>query len=64
VAFYDDDVPVRKVRRSTAMGANFRSKAMSVYASTCSRYRVNYLYVPFVAFFMDLELLGYRVDPI
>jgi xyloglucan:xyloglucosyl transferase len=71
VAFYVDDVPVREVRRSDAMGRDFPSKPMSVYATVWDastwataggRYRVNYRYGPFVASFTDLALLGCRVD--
>jgi xyloglucan:xyloglucosyl transferase len=71
VAFYVDDVPVREVRRSDAMGGDFPSKPMSVYATVWDastwataggRYRVNYRYGPFVASFTDLALLGCRVD--
>ncbi|KAJ1277689.1 hypothetical protein BS78_04G022800 [Paspalum vaginatum] len=71
VAFYVDDVPVREVRRSPAMGADFPSKPMALYATVWDastwatsggRYRVNYRYGPFVASFTDLALLGCRVD--
>ncbi|AQK60858.1 putative xyloglucan endotransglucosylase/hydrolase protein 30 [Zea mays] len=71
VAFYVDDVPVREVRQSAAMGGDFPSKPMSVYATVWDastwataggRYRVNYRYGPFVASFTDLALLGCRVD--
>ncbi|XP_066324822.1 probable xyloglucan endotransglucosylase/hydrolase protein 30 [Miscanthus floridulus] len=71
VAFYVDDVPVREVRRSDAMGGDFPTKPMSVYATVWDastwataggRYRVNYRYGPFVASFTDLALLGCRVD--
>ncbi|CAD6252019.1 unnamed protein product [Miscanthus lutarioriparius] len=71
VAFYIDDVPVREVRRSDAMGGDFPSKPMSIYATVWDastwataggRYRVNYRYGPFVASFTDLALLGCRVD--
>jgi len=73
VAFYVDDVPVREVRRSPAMGGDFPSKPMSLYATVWDastwatsggRYRVNYRYGPFVASFTDLALLGCRADPI
>jgi xyloglucan:xyloglucosyl transferase len=69
VAFYVDDVPVREVRRSAAMGGDFPSKPMSLYATVWDastwatsggRYRVNYRYGPFVASFTDLALLGCR----
>ncbi|RCV05667.1 hypothetical protein SETIT_1G101400v2 [Setaria italica] len=71
VAFYVDDVPVREVRRSAAMGGDFPSKPMSLYATVWDastwatsggRYRVNYRYGPFVASFTDLALLGCRAD--
>ncbi|WVZ78055.1 hypothetical protein U9M48_025826 [Paspalum notatum var. saurae] len=71
VAFYVDDVPVREVRRSPAMGGDFPSKPMALYATVWDastwatsggRYRVNYRYGPFVASFTDLALLGCRVD--
>ncbi|CAL5024251.1 unnamed protein product [Urochloa decumbens] len=71
VAFYVDDVPVREVRRSPAMGGDFPSKPMSLYATVWDastwataggRYRVNYRYGPFVASFTDLALVGCRAD--
>ncbi|KAK3138448.1 hypothetical protein QOZ80_5AG0369070 [Eleusine coracana subsp. coracana] len=71
VAFYVDDVPVREVRRSPAMGGDFPSKPMSLYATVWDasnwatsggKYKVNYRYGPFVASFTDLALAGCRVD--
>ncbi|CAN6247344.1 unnamed protein product [Urochloa humidicola] len=71
VAFYVDDVPVREVRRRPAMGGDFPSKPMSLYATVWDastwataggRYRVNYRYGPFVASFTDLALVGCRAD--
>ncbi|XP_062217243.1 probable xyloglucan endotransglucosylase/hydrolase protein 30 [Phragmites australis] len=73
VAFYVDDIPVREVRRSAAMGGDFPSKPMSLYATVWDastwatsggRYRVNYRYGPFVASFTDLALVGCPVGPI
>ncbi|CAN6237000.1 unnamed protein product [Urochloa humidicola] len=77
VAFYVDDVPVREVRRRAAMGGDFPSKPMSLYATVWDastwataggKYRVNYRYGPFVASFTDLALVGCRAaagdDPI
>ncbi|GJN14741.1 hypothetical protein PR202_gb01597 [Eleusine coracana subsp. coracana] len=70
VAFYVDDVPVREVRRSPAMGGDFPSKPMSLYATVWDasnwatsggKYKVNYRYGPFVASFTDLALAGCRV---
>ncbi|CAN6226920.1 unnamed protein product [Urochloa humidicola] len=71
IAFYVDDVPVREVRRRPAMGGDFPSKPMSLYATVWDastwataggRYRVNYRYGPFVASFTDLALVGCRAD--
>jgi xyloglucan:xyloglucosyl transferase len=71
VAFYVDDVPVREVRRSPAMGGDFPSKPMSLYATVWDasnwatsggKYKVNYRHGPFVASFTDLALDGCRVD--
>lgn len=71
--FYIDDVPIREVRRSAAMGGDYPSKPMSLYATiwdasswatSGGRYKVNYKYAPFVSQFSDLALLGCRVGPL
>ncbi|URD80876.1 xyloglucan endotransglucosylase hydrolase protein 30 [Musa troglodytarum] len=71
--FYVDDTPVREVVRSDAMGGDYPSKPMSVYATIWDgstwatgngKYKVNYKYEPFVSDFSDLVLRGCRADPI
>ncbi|RZR77084.1 hypothetical protein BHM03_00002060 [Ensete ventricosum] len=71
--FYIDDTPIREVVRSDAMGGDYPSKPMSVYATIWDgstwatgngKYKVNYKYAPFVSDFSDLVLRGCRVDPI
>ncbi|VAI07869.1 unnamed protein product [Triticum turgidum subsp. durum] len=65
--FYVDGTPIREVVRSEAMGAQFPSKPMSLYATiwdgsswatSGGRYKVDYKYAPYVAEFTDLELRG------
>ncbi|KAM3314591.1 hypothetical protein ACQJBY_033418 [Aegilops geniculata] len=65
--FYVDGTPIREVVRSEAMGAQFPSKPMSLYATiwdgsswatSGGRYKVDYKYAPYVAEFTDLELHG------
>ncbi|KAI7988403.1 putative xyloglucan endotransglucosylase/hydrolase protein 30 [Camellia lanceoleosa] len=71
--FYVDDVPIREVVRSKAMGADYPSKPMSLYATIWDastwatnggKYKVNYRFQPFVSEFSDLVLQGCPVDPI
>lgn len=69
--FYIDGTPIREVVRSEAMGAQFPSKPMSLYATiwdgsswatSGGRYKVDYKYAPYVAEFTDLELHGCAHD--
>ncbi|CAD5181947.1 unnamed protein product [Musa acuminata subsp. malaccensis] len=73
IIFYIDDTPIREVRRSDAMGGDYPSKPMSLYATiwdasnwatSGGKYKVNYKFGPFVSSFSDLALLGCRLDPI
>ncbi|XP_057498421.1 probable xyloglucan endotransglucosylase/hydrolase protein 30 [Actinidia eriantha] len=73
IIFYIDDVPIREIVRSDAMGGDFPSKPMSLYATiwdasnwatSGGKYKVNYKYAPFVAKFTDLALDGCAIDPI
>uniref|UniRef100_A0A7N0TFD5 Xyloglucan endotransglucosylase/hydrolase n=1 Tax=Kalanchoe fedtschenkoi TaxID=63787 RepID=A0A7N0TFD5_KALFE len=73
IIFYVDNIPVREIKRTDAMGGDFPSKPMSVYATIWDgsdwatnggRYRVNYKYAPYIAEFSDLILHGCTVDPI
>ncbi|XP_072971536.1 probable xyloglucan endotransglucosylase/hydrolase protein 28 [Typha angustifolia] len=72
IIFYIDDIPIREVVRTPAMGGQFPSKPMSLYATiwdgsnwatSGGRYKVNYKYAPYVAEFSDLILHGCAVDP-
>ncbi|XP_062213065.1 probable xyloglucan endotransglucosylase/hydrolase protein 30 [Phragmites australis] len=67
VIFYVDGVPIREVPRSVAMGGDYPSKPMAVYATIWDgstwatdngRYKVNYKRGPFTAEFSDLVLRG------
>ncbi|WVZ61336.1 hypothetical protein U9M48_011234 [Paspalum notatum var. saurae] len=67
VIFYVDGVPIREVPRSPAMGGDYPSKPMAVYATIWDgstwatdngRYKVNYKRGPFTADFSDLVLRG------
>lgn len=72
-SFSIDDVPIREVVRNDAMGGDYPSKPMSIYATIWDasswataggRYKVNYKYAPFVSEYTDLVLQGCAVDPI
>ncbi|KQJ97938.1 probable xyloglucan endotransglucosylase/hydrolase protein 29 [Brachypodium distachyon] len=67
VIFYLDSVPIREVVRVPAMGGDFPSKPMSVYATIWDgsawatdggRHKVDYAHAPFTAVFSDLVLAG------
>lgn len=71
--FFVDDVPIREIPRTDAMGAHYPGKPMSVYATVWDgsdwatkggRYRVNYKYSPFVVTLANLILEGCAVDPL
>ncbi|CAA6669622.1 unnamed protein product [Spirodela intermedia] len=71
IIFYIDDMPIREVRRSAAMGGDYPSKPMSLYATIWDgsnwataggRYKVNYKYAPFVSEFSELALQGCREE--
>ncbi|KAL2491399.1 putative xyloglucan endotransglucosylase/hydrolase protein 30 [Abeliophyllum distichum] len=73
IIFYIDDVPIREIVRNDAMGADFPSKPMGLYATiwdasdwatSGGKYKVNYKYAPFVAEFTDLALHGCVADPL
>lgn len=68
-----DEVPIREVIRKEAMGGDYPSKPMSLYATIWDasswatnggQAGVNYKYAPFVAEFKDLVLEGCPADPI
>lgn len=73
IIFYVDNIPIREIKRTEAMGGDFPSKPMSLYATIWDgsgwatnggRYRVNYKYAPYIAEFSDLVLHGCAIDPI
>ncbi|GAB2230251.1 hypothetical protein Droror1_Dr00014509 [Drosera rotundifolia] len=73
IIFYVDGIPIREVLRSEAMGGDYPSKPMSLYATIWDasswatdggRYGVRYEYEPFVSEFRDFVLEGCAVDPI
>ncbi|KAF8110138.1 hypothetical protein N665_0087s0019 [Sinapis alba] len=73
IIFWVDDVPIREVIRSEAMGADYPAKPMSLYATiwdasdwatSGGKYKANYKYSPFVAEFKSFSLDGCSVDPI
>ncbi|XP_078441744.1 putative xyloglucan endotransglucosylase/hydrolase protein 30 [Wolffia australiana] len=73
IIFYVDETPIREVRRSAAMGGEYPSKPMALYATiwdgsswatSGGRYAVDYKFAPFVSEFSELVLAGCRVDPI
>lgn len=73
IIFYIDDVPIREIVKNDAMGADFPSKPMALYATiwdasdwatSGGKYKVNYKYAPFVAEFTDLVLNGCATNPL
>ncbi|XP_050231573.1 probable xyloglucan endotransglucosylase/hydrolase protein 30 [Mercurialis annua] len=73
IIFFIDDVPIREVIRNDAMGSEYPSKPMSLYATiwdasnwatSGGKHKVNYKYAPFVSEYKDLVLEGCPVDPI
>ncbi|XP_058079534.1 probable xyloglucan endotransglucosylase/hydrolase protein 28 [Magnolia sinica] len=73
IIFYVDNIPIREIKRNEAMGVDFPSKPMSLYATiwdgsnwatSGGRYKVNYKYAPYIAKFSNLVLRGCTVDPI
>lgn len=73
IVFYVDNVPIREVKRTKAMGGDFPSKPMTLYATIWDgsswatnggKYRVSYKYAPYIVEFSDLVLHGCAVDPI
>ncbi|GAB4857893.1 Probable xyloglucan endotransglucosylase/hydrolase protein 30 [Ancistrocladus abbreviatus] len=73
IIFYVDRVPIREVMRNEAMGGDYPSKPMSLYATiwdasswatSGGRYSVRYEYEPFVSEFTDFILEGCPVDPL
>ncbi|KAL9678853.1 hypothetical protein QQ045_016704 [Rhodiola kirilowii] len=73
IVFYIDNIPIREIKRTEAMGGDFPSKPMSLYATIWDgstwatnggKYRVNYNYGPYIAEFSDLVLHGCAVDPL
>ncbi|XP_039122455.1 probable xyloglucan endotransglucosylase/hydrolase protein 30 [Dioscorea cayenensis subsp. rotundata] len=73
IIFYVDDTPIREVKRSEAMGADYPTKPMMLYATiwdgsswatSGGKYKVNYKYSPFISEFSSLVLQGCRMDPI
>ncbi|GMH09175.1 hypothetical protein Nepgr_011015 [Nepenthes gracilis] len=73
IIFYVDGVPIREVVRNEAMGGDYPSKPMSLYATiwdasswatSGGRYRVRYEYEPFVSEFTDFVLEGCAVNPL
>ncbi|KAG8362919.1 hypothetical protein BUALT_BualtUnG0023900 [Buddleja alternifolia] len=73
IIFYIDDIPIREIVRNDAMGGDFPSKPMALYATiwdasdwatSGGKYKANYKYAPFVAEFTDLVLHGCTMDPL
>ncbi|GMI73425.1 xyloglucan endotransglucosylase/hydrolase 30, xyloglucan endotransglycosylase 4 [Hibiscus trionum] len=65
--FYVDDVPLRQVHRVDAMGGDYPSKPMSLYATIWDgsdwateggKYKIDYRYAPFTANYTDFAIYG------
>ncbi|XWS31998.1 hypothetical protein CRYUN_Cryun23aG0122800 [Craigia yunnanensis] len=68
IIFYVDDVPIRQVRRVDAMGGDYPSKPMSLYATIWDgsnwatgggKHKINYGYAPFKADFTNFVINGH-----
>lgn len=73
IIFYVDNIPIREIKRIEAMGGDFPSKPMTLYATIWDgsdwatnggRYKVNYKYAPYIAEFSNFVLHGCAVDPV
>ncbi|CAH9092310.1 unnamed protein product [Cuscuta europaea] len=73
IVFYVDGVPIREITRTEAMGGDFPSKPMSIYATiwdgsswatSGGKFKVNYKYAPYTAELSNFVLHGCAVDPI
>ncbi|CAK7329115.1 unnamed protein product [Dovyalis caffra] len=73
IVFYVDEVPIRVVQKVDAMGGDFPSKAMtlfatiwdgSAWATSGGKHKVNYKYAPFLAKYSNFVLYGCSLDPI
>lgn len=73
IIFYVDEVPIREVIRNEAMGGDYPSKPMALYATiwdasnwatSGGKYKVDYNYAPFVSEFSDFVLDGCPADPL
>ncbi|XP_057521292.1 probable xyloglucan endotransglucosylase/hydrolase protein 30 [Amaranthus tricolor] len=73
IIFYVDNVPIREIVRNEAMGSDYPSKPMSLYATIWDasswatdggKYSVKYEFEPFVSEFTDFVLEGCPVDPL
>eukprot|EP00252_Welwitschia_mirabilis_P006737 TRINITY_DN1763_c0_g1_i5.p1 TRINITY_DN1763_c0_g1~~TRINITY_DN1763_c0_g1_i5.p1 ORF type:complete len:300 (-),score=45.55 TRINITY_DN1763_c0_g1_i5:103-1002(-) len=73
IVFFVDEVPIREVQRREAMGGQYPSKPMSIYATIWDgsswatlggRYKANYKYEPFLMNLSNLILEGCAVDPL
>lgn len=72
IIFYVDETPIREVNRNPAMGGDFPSKPMSLYATIWDasswatnggKAKVDYKHEPFATELKDLVLEGCIVDP-
>lgn len=68
IVFYVDNIPIREMQRVDAMGGDFPSKPMSLYAtiwdgSSWATAPIDYTYAPFVANYSNFVLQGCSVDP-
>ncbi|KAJ8568189.1 hypothetical protein K7X08_020911 [Anisodus acutangulus] len=72
IIFYIDETPIREVNRHPAMGGDFPSKPMSLYATIWDasswatnggKAKVDYKHEPFATELKDLVLEGYPVPP-
>lgn len=73
IVFMVDNIPIREMRKSEALGGDYPSKPMALYATMWDgspwatdggKYPVNYKYAPFFTSFRNLKLIGCAANPI
>lgn len=73
IVFLVDNIPIREMVKSEALGGDYPSKPMAMYATMWDgsqwatdggKYPVDYKYAPFVASFKSLKLQGCAANPL
>lgn len=73
IVFMVDNIPIREMKNRDALGGDYPSKPMALYATVWDgsswatdggKYAVNYKYAPFITRFKNLNLEGCATNPI